>query len=134
MLYARCVCLHRYIFYGNRPNSGLFLFSGFVALDHADVRSCLNRLNVSITRAQAKCIVLLPRPLLEPSFDLLANSKAAEGLAFMQALVDYCAVGSDGLEASLGLLDQGDSANLKAWGVSVGTGRRAATTTEFGQR
>ena len=39
----------------------------------------LNRLNVSITRAKAKCVVLLPQPLLEPSFELLQNEKAVKG-------------------------------------------------------
>lgn len=49
----------------------------------------LNRLNVAITRARAKCLVFLPRPLLEPSLDVLQNEAAAQGLGLMQALVEY---------------------------------------------
>ncbi|WP_067051216.1 bifunctional RecB family nuclease/DEAD/DEAH box helicase [Methanofollis ethanolicus] len=49
-----------------------------------------NRLNVSVTRAQAKCIVFLPRPLLEPSFDLFQDPETAEGLDYMLKLVAFC--------------------------------------------
>ena len=49
-----------------------------------------NRLNVSLTRAKSKCVVFLPQPLLEPSFDLLSNEDAASGLAHMLALHSYC--------------------------------------------
>jgi hypothetical protein len=53
----------------------------------------LNRLNVAVTRARAKCVVFLPRPLLEPSLDVLQNDEAARGLGFMQALVEHARAG-----------------------------------------
>ncbi|MBK8751680.1 MAG: AAA family ATPase [Candidatus Competibacteraceae bacterium] len=59
------------------------------ALREGEFLYSLNRLNVAITRARAKCLVFLPRPLLEPSLDLLQNEAAAQGLGFMQALVEY---------------------------------------------
>ncbi|WP_342675872.1 bifunctional RecB family nuclease/DEAD/DEAH box helicase [Methanofollis sp. UBA420] len=49
-----------------------------------------NRLNVSVTRAEAKCVVFLPRPLLEPSFDLFQDPATAEGLDYMLKLVAFC--------------------------------------------
>ena len=49
----------------------------------------LNRLNVSITRARAKTIVLLPRPLIEPPIVAFEDDRIAEGIAFMQGLVQY---------------------------------------------
>jgi superfamily I DNA and/or RNA helicase len=60
------------------------------ALQEAGFIYSLNRLNVSITRAQAKCVVFLPRPLLQPSFDVLDDDKAALGLGHMNALLRYC--------------------------------------------
>ena len=63
------------------------------ALQEGEFIYSRNRLNVSITRARAKCLVFLPRPLLEPAFDLLQNEAAAQGLGFMQALADYCGDG-----------------------------------------
>jgi superfamily I DNA and/or RNA helicase len=65
------------------------------ALQEAEFIYRLNRLNVAITRAQAKCMVFLPRPLLEPSLELLRHDKAATGLGFMHALIDYCAQGEE---------------------------------------
>ena len=65
------------------------------ALQEAEFIYRLNRLNVAITRAQAKCMVFLPRPLLEPSLELLRHDKAATGLGFMHALIDYCATGQE---------------------------------------
>ncbi|MDD4254813.1 MAG: DEAD/DEAH box helicase, partial [Methanofollis sp.] len=49
-----------------------------------------NRLNVSVTRAEAKCVVFLPRPLLEPSFELFQDPATAEGLDYMLKLVAFC--------------------------------------------
>lgn len=49
-----------------------------------------NRLNVSVTRAEAKCVVFLPRPLLEPSFDLFMDPETADGLDSMLKLVAFC--------------------------------------------
>jgi DNA replication ATP-dependent helicase/nuclease Dna2 len=49
----------------------------------------LNRLNVSITRARAKTIVFLPRPLIEPPIAAYEDDRIAEGVAFMQGLVQF---------------------------------------------
>jgi len=56
-----------------------------LALREGEFIYSLNRLNVAITRT--KCLVFLPRPLLEPSLDVLQNEVAAQGLEFIQALV-----------------------------------------------
>ncbi len=63
---------------------------GETALSEASFLYSRNRLNVSLTRAKSKCVVFLPQPLLEPSFDLLSNEDAASGLAHMLALHSYC--------------------------------------------
>lgn len=60
------------------------------ALSEAEFIYDLNRLNVSITRAQAKCLVFLPRPLLEPTLDVLSNDRAVRGLGHMHALLEFC--------------------------------------------
>ncbi|MGE0085994.1 MAG: AAA domain-containing protein [Desulfococcaceae bacterium] len=60
------------------------------ALSEAEFIYSLNRLNVSVTRAKAKCIVFISRPLLEPCFDLLQNEAAVKGLGYMLALADFC--------------------------------------------
>lgn len=60
------------------------------ALAEADFIYSLNRLNVSLSRARAKCIVCLPRPLLAPSFAVLEHEKALRGLAHMNALIAFC--------------------------------------------
>ncbi|WP_332449361.1 bifunctional RecB family nuclease/DEAD/DEAH box helicase [Methanoculleus sp.] len=49
-----------------------------------------NRLNVSLTRSRAKCIVFLPRPLLEPPLDLVQDERAAAGLRHMLDLQEFC--------------------------------------------
>jgi hypothetical protein len=82
------------------------------ALQEADFIYGLNRLNVAITRAQAKCMVFLPRPLLEPSLELLRHENAAKGLGFMHALIDYCAAGQE-LEFSLAPFPHGRTARLR---------------------
>ncbi len=43
------------------------------AMAEAEFICSLNRLNVSVSRARAKCTVFLPRPLIEPSFEVLQN-------------------------------------------------------------
>ncbi|MFY1112326.1 MAG: AAA domain-containing protein [Methanosarcinaceae archaeon] len=60
------------------------------AMNEAEFIYSLNRLNVSITRAKAKCVVFLPRPLLEPPLDLLKNAGASKGLGHMLELVEFC--------------------------------------------
>jgi hypothetical protein len=82
------------------------------ALQEAEFIYGRNRLNVAITRAQAKCLVFLPRPLLEPSLELLRNDKAAQGLGFMQALIDYCAQGQE-QEFRLASFQQSATARLR---------------------
>jgi hypothetical protein len=49
----------------------------------------LNRLNVSITRARAKAIVFLSRALIEPPVQAFEDDAIAEGVAFMQGLVQF---------------------------------------------
>ncbi|MFH0824223.1 MAG: DEAD/DEAH box helicase, partial [Pseudomonadota bacterium] len=56
----------------------------------ADFIYSLNRLNVAVTRAKAKCIVFLSRPLLEPSCDLLQNDETAAGVDHMLNLLEFC--------------------------------------------
>jgi superfamily I DNA and/or RNA helicase len=58
------------------------------ALHEAEFIYGLNRLNVAITRARSKCVLCLPRPLLEASPQVLDVEQAATGLAFMRGLVD----------------------------------------------
>ncbi len=58
------------------------------ALQEAEFIYGLNRLNVAITRARSKCVLCLPRPLLEASPLVLDRPQAAAGLAFMQGLID----------------------------------------------
>ncbi|MGB9929838.1 MAG: AAA domain-containing protein [Methanosarcina sp.] len=60
------------------------------AMNEAEFIYSLNRLNVSITRAKSKCIVFLPRPLLEPPLEILQKKKAAEGFNHMLNLVEFC--------------------------------------------
>ena len=47
----------------------------------------LNRLNVAITRARKKMVLLLSTELLEPPLGVLDNAEAATGLQYMQSLV-----------------------------------------------
>lgn len=60
------------------------------ALGEAEFIYSQNRLNVSLTRSRAKCMVFLPRPLLEPPLELLQNDKAAAGLRHMLDLQEFC--------------------------------------------
>jgi len=59
------------------------------ALQEAAFIYGLNRLNVAITRARAKTIVFLPRPLIEPPIQAYEDEAIAEGVAFMQGLVQF---------------------------------------------
>ena len=40
-------------------------------------------------------MVFLPRPLLEPSLELLRDDTATQDMGFMQALLGYCAAGQE---------------------------------------
>jgi len=65
------------------------------ALAEAEFIYSKNRLNVSLTRSRAKCVVFLSRPLLEPPLDLVQNQKAAEGLTHMLDLQEFCRAHGD---------------------------------------
>ena len=56
----------------------------------------VNRLNVAITRARVKTILILSRPLLEGTPRVLEDEEAAEGLATMRRLVQMAQSGSGG--------------------------------------
>ena len=49
-----------------------------------------NRLNVSITRARGKTVLLVSRALLEPPIQALDDDDVADGIAYMQGLVHWC--------------------------------------------
>jgi DNA replication ATP-dependent helicase Dna2 len=85
------------------------------AMNEAEFIYSLNRLNVSITRAKSKCIVFLPRPLLEPPLGILQNKKAAEGLNHMLNLVEFCQQNGEqkGFEVEYG----SDEKKLKLTGI-----------------
>lgn len=55
----------------------------------ADFIYAQNRLNVAFTRARAKVVLCLPRPLLEASPEVLDSATVADGLAYMRGLVDH---------------------------------------------
>lgn len=67
----------------------------------------LNRLNVAITRARLKSIVLLSRSLLEPPVQALDREDVAAGIAFMQGFARFCEEG-DRDETISGLADRLD--------------------------
>ena len=71
------------------------------AAEEAEFIYGLNRLNVAMTRARSKCIVCLPRPLLEAPPQVLDLPEAARGLAFMRALVEAVARCGDELTFEL---------------------------------
>jgi len=49
----------------------------------------LNRLNVAITRAKAKCIVFLSKYLLSPPLQVLDNQESLEGISYMLGLEQF---------------------------------------------
>ncbi|MAB89515.1 MAG: ATP-dependent helicase [Planctomycetes bacterium] len=57
-----------------------------LALQEREFIYSLNRLNVAITRARMKCVVFLPRPLLEPDLEAFSDDRVSEGIAFIQEL------------------------------------------------
>ena len=71
------------------------------AAEEAEFIYGLNRLNVAVTRARAKCVVCLPRPLLDAPPQVLDLPEAARGLAFMRALVQAVSRGSTPLTFDL---------------------------------
>lgn len=62
------------------------------ALAEAEFIYSRNRLNVSQTRSRAKCMVFLPRPLLEPPLELVRSEAAETGLGHMLDLQEFCRV------------------------------------------
>jgi hypothetical protein len=68
------------------------------ALKEAEFIYGLNRLNVAITRARAKTVLCLPRPLLEATPQVLDVPAAATGLAFMRRLAALAEQGGEVLE------------------------------------
>jgi DNA replication ATP-dependent helicase Dna2 len=56
---------------------------------------------VAITRARAKSIVFLPRPLLDPPIQALDSDRVADGIAFMQGLANWCSNASGPLSFAL---------------------------------
>lgn len=61
-----------------------------------------NRLNVAITRARSKCVVLLSQSLLTASPGVLDVPEAAEGLAFMRGLAQLVLDNGERLEIDAG--------------------------------
>ncbi|NDC64428.1 MAG: hypothetical protein EBZ59_10710 [Planctomycetia bacterium] len=57
------------------------------AVMEAEFIYSLNRLNVAMTRAQTKCVVFLPQPLLDAPPQVLEMPEAAKGLGFMQNMI-----------------------------------------------
>lgn len=59
------------------------------AAEEKDFIYSLNRLNVAVTRGRAKTIVFLSRALLEPPLASYEEDATAEGISFMQGLVQF---------------------------------------------
>ncbi|MBL8601566.1 MAG: AAA family ATPase [Myxococcales bacterium] len=72
----------------------------------------LPRLNVSVSRARARCVVFLSRALLGPSFDLLSNPEAARGIAHMHDLLAFVRSGGPSSTFALDELVDGQGATL----------------------
>jgi superfamily I DNA/RNA helicase len=79
------------------------------AVQEAEFIYGLNRLNVAVTRARAKCVVFLPRPLLNASPQVLDRPQAIRGVAFMRDLVASAARCGEGHSFEL---DEGASAEV----------------------
>jgi DNA helicase-2/ATP-dependent DNA helicase PcrA len=79
------------------------------AMEEAEFIYGLNRLNVAVTRARSKCIVCLPRPLLEAPPEVLDSPEAARGLAYMRGLVESAVRSGDEVSFEL---DDGARATL----------------------
>jgi hypothetical protein len=76
----------------------------------------LNRLNVAVTRARTKCVICLPRPLLEATPQVLDVEEAVAGLGFMRRLVEEAETASEPLVFES---DQFDATVLRFGGTSV---------------
>ena len=72
------------------------------AMNEKEFIYSLNRLNVSITRARAKSVVFLPRPLIEPPIQAYEDDRVAEGVAFMQGLVAHAERAGEARSIGLG--------------------------------
>jgi len=48
-----------------------------------------NRLNVSITRAKKKCVIILSDVLLSTSFDIFDTQDTEDGYSYMHAIVEF---------------------------------------------
>jgi superfamily I DNA/RNA helicase len=57
------------------------------AVQEAEFIYGLNRLNVAVTRARSKCVVFLPRPLLDASPQIWDRPEAIRGLSYMREMV-----------------------------------------------
>jgi DNA replication ATP-dependent helicase Dna2 len=64
------------------------------ALGEKEFIYSLNRLNVAVTRARMKSIVMLSRSLLEPPIQALDRDDVADGIAFMQGYARFCEEGA----------------------------------------
>ncbi len=82
------------------------------ALNEADFIYSLNRLNVSITRGQSKCIIFLPGPLLEPHLDVLENETASRGLHYMFDLLEFCKESGGGERIAIDFIEGDTDADL----------------------
>jgi len=71
------------------------------AAEEAEFIYGLNRLNVAVTRARSKCVVCIPRPLLDAPPQVLDVPEAARGLAFMRELVEAVSRGGESLAFEL---------------------------------
>jgi superfamily I DNA and/or RNA helicase len=72
------------------------------ALNEKQFIYSLNRLNVAITRARAKTVLFIPRPLLEPPIQVLDQDDVAEGVAYMQGLMHWCTDQAVPVESTFG--------------------------------
>ena len=88
------------------------------AMQEAEFIYGLNRLNVAITRARSKCIVCLPRPLLDAPPQVFDLPEATRGLAFMRELVE--AVSRCGEEISFDLEDGAQAQLYRARDCYIG--------------
>ena len=65
-----------------------------------------------MSRARAKCVVFLPRALLEPSFDVMSNADAALGLGHMHALLTFARANGTSEVFALDGVDGGAGATM----------------------